>query len=218
MRAALVLVVVAAALLPAGPAPAQIEGGAFVSERHNLRVTLPRGWRIADQPAYPGVLVRMYRTRPPATLLVAVDRLAEVVARIEPECRSRPPAGGEGAAVVSPLEIQIACQQARALEALGFEIGTTREAARPFFLYKSDTRDLSQGVVVLGDRVFTVVLAGEPGVRSQYQGVFERTLRGMRLLEPHERREQPPEDAPADDDPPAPTADDGAPRPADPPG
>jgi hypothetical protein len=183
--AATVAILVGGAVLIAG---ADIEGGTFTSETHNVRMTLQRGWRIADQSAYPGIIVRMFRTRPRGMILVAVDPLADATKGIEKECRTRP-GGAEGAPDVTlALEVQIACQQSRRLSSLGFTVGTIKEAARPWFDYSTDRRELRQGVVVLDDTVVTVVLATDTAAaRAQHARTFDKALRSLRQLETAEQ-------------------------------
>jgi len=175
-----VIVVGGAALI----ADADIEGGTFSSETHNVRMTLPRGWRISDQATYPGIIVRMFRTRPRGTILLAVDPLADTTAGIEEACRTRPGAVDGAAPVALALEVQIACQQGRRLTTLGFTVGAIKEAARPWFDYSTSRRELRQGVVVIGESVFTLVLASETAAgRAQYARTFDKALRSLRILE-----------------------------------
>ena len=179
--AATIAILVGGAALIAG---ATIEGGTFSSETHNVRMTLPRGWRISDQGTYPGIIVRMFRTRPRGTILVAVDPLADATQGIEETCRTRPGTGEGAAPVTLALEVQIACQQSRRLSKLGFTVGAIKEAARPWFDYSTDKRELRQGVVVLEDTVFTVVLAADTiASRAQYARTFDKALRSLRQLE-----------------------------------
>src|SRR5262245_46761050 len=64
-------VVIAAILVGASASPldAEIEGTTFSSKTANVRMTMPRGWRWSDQATYPGILLRMNRTRPRAAML-----------------------------------------------------------------------------------------------------------------------------------------------------
>lgn len=150
-------------------ARAAIEGGVYASDEHNVRVSLPRGWRISEQAAYPGVIVRMHRTRPRATMLLAVDPLP---ARAELS---------EGCAALSTFAEAVACEQRADLAARGVTVGEVQAAARPWFDYADGKRVLRQGVVVLGPRVFTLVLAADStSARAQYARSFDRTLRSVR--------------------------------------
>lgn len=183
MRAA--LLVVAAVLGGAiAIATAEIEGGTFSSETHNVRVTLPRGWRISDQPTYPGVILRMFKTRPRLSMLLAVDRLDDLRAGIDADCRTRGSSVDRAVQTPATLPMQLACAQSRRLAELGFEVGPIKEAARPWFDYAGKTRQLRQGVVVLGDNVFTLVLAADTAAgRAQYARTFDKALRSIRVLE-----------------------------------
>jgi hypothetical protein len=159
-------------------AGAEIEGGTFSSKADNVRATVPRGWRVSDQPSYPGVILRMFRTKPHGTLLLAVDPIPT----IEVACQGRPSVDGAPPADL-PLATQIACHQAKALEASGFTVGPIKEAARPWFDYESSDRMLRQGVVVLGETVATLVLASDTNAgRAQYNRTFDKVLRSIRDL------------------------------------
>lgn len=163
-------------------AAAEIEGGTFTSNADNVRATVPRGWRVSEQASYPGVVLRMYRTRPRGTLLLAVDALPT----IEVACQARPMSEG-GTPIDLPLAVQVACHQVKDLEARGFTVGPIKEAARPWFDYEDKTRMLRQGVVVLGDQVATLVLASDTTAgRAQYNRTFDKVLRSIRALEADE--------------------------------
>jgi hypothetical protein len=206
VRRALLAIAVATIVVGAS-ARAAIDGNTFTSETHNVRMTLPRGWRAADQPTYPGIIVRMFHTRPRATILLAVDPLDEVLANVAAECRTRQ-VNEKEPAVLAPQAMQVACQQRRRLGELGFEVAAIKEAERPWFDYRADRRDLRQGLAILGESVFTLVLAADTSsVRAQYARTFDKLLRSLRQLEASERS-SPPEDAGA-------SADGGAATPVD---
>jgi hypothetical protein len=185
----LALLVVGGALvvaIAARDSDADVDGGTFTSSVHNVRATLPRGWRISDQATFPGVILRMFRTRPRATILVAVDQLVDARARVDASCKT------------GAIEVQIACHQTLRLAALGFETGAIKEAARPWFDYGDDKRQLRQGVAVIGGRVFTVVLAADTTAsRAQYARTFDKILRSLRRHEA-EGATTMPGDAPSD--------------------
>ncbi len=182
MRSGFVSIAVATILVGTS-ARAGIEGTTFSSEPHNVRMTLTRGWRWADQPTYPGIILRMFHTRPRATVLVAVDPLDEVLEGISAECQTRKPHDNE-AATIAPQPIQIVCEQRRRLDELGFKVASIKETERPWFDYTADRRYLRQGIAVIGESVFTVILAADTSaVRAQYARVFDKLLRSMRALE-----------------------------------
>ncbi len=192
-------------------AGADIEGNTFTSKEHNVRMTLPRGWRISDQATYPGVVLRMFRTRPRGTILLAVDPLPT---SIDPSCLERPPTvEGEAAVAAASREVQIACQQRLVLANLGFRVDAIKEAARPWFDYASDKRQLRQGVIVIDDEVFTVVLASDTAAaRAQYARTFDKALRSLRALTIEEAEAA----AAAEGEPTTPSADGGVPTDATP--
>jgi hypothetical protein len=159
---------------------ADIEGTTFSSKTAHVRMTLPRGWRWSDQATYPGLILRMNRTRPRATMMLAVDPLPT---EIDPSCRDRPPAAEGAPSLPFPIEVQVACQQGLRLTELGFTVGVVKEGARPWFDYAYKERQLRQGVFVAGEDVFTLVLAAETAAsRAQYARTFDKALRSLRTL------------------------------------
>lgn len=177
---ALVVATVSVPLLVTRRADADIESTTFTSKSDNVRVTLPRGWRWSDQPSYPGVVLRMNRTRPRGTMILAVQAAPT---SIDPACRNRPASEGSTVTQALPPEMQIACVEQKHLEGLGFDLQPIKEAQRPWFDYASKTRSLRQGIVVVGQRVFTLVLSTDtPASRAQHARTFDSTLRSIRAL------------------------------------
>ncbi|MCA9674866.1 MAG: hypothetical protein H6709_23025 [Kofleriaceae bacterium] len=167
-----VVVVVGIAMASRHRAIAAIEGGTFTSTDQNVRVTLPRGWRVSDQAAYPRVILRMFRTRPRAAMMLAVDPLPAASALPE-DCvaEATPPT-------------QLACLQKHRLAALGFEVGAVQGGTRPWFDFADGHRQSRQGLVILGDQVFTLVLSADSAAaRAQYARSFDRALRSVRRNE-----------------------------------
>ncbi len=172
---------VAIALVATRTGDAEIEGTTFTSTTDNVRVTLPKGWRASDQPSYPGVILRINRTRPRGTILLAVDPWP---APIDPECKNRPTTTEGATPQVYPPEMQVACVQQKRLAALGFDVTPIKEATRPWFDYQSTGHALRQGIAVLGHAIFTLVLATDTaGSRAQHARTFDSMLRSIRLLE-----------------------------------
>lgn len=184
---AIAALVAATAITDRDDARAEIDGATFTSDETGVRMTLPRGWRISEQPSYPGVVLRMFKTRPRITILLAVDARPT---SIDETCTTRPALTPEGAPGVLPIEQQIACQQARRLSALGFAVGPIKDAARPWFDYAADGRELRQGVVVHGAQVVTLVMAADTAAaRAQYARTFDKALRSIRITSAAERDE-----------------------------
>src|SRR5215207_4656198 len=76
-RAALVAAMAAAAALAyvRSRASAGLEGEVYTSREANIRMAVPRGWRVSDLPSYPGVLLWMAHTKPPGVMLLTVDTI-----------------------------------------------------------------------------------------------------------------------------------------------
>lgn len=180
-RAAFAIAIVPVAILfgVVGSVGADIEGGTFTSTEHNVRATVPRGWRVTDQPTYPGVILRMYRTRPRATILVSIDSIPT----IDAACLTTSP-GDE--AIDASLAVQVACHQATDLEARGFTVKESDRRAAAFN-FADAKRQLRLGVVILGDQVATVVLAADTEAgRAQYKSTLDKILRSLRQLDAEE--------------------------------
>jgi hypothetical protein len=167
------LAVVAFAVLRPG-AEAALDGEVYTSREANIRMVVPRGWRVSDLPTYPGVLLWMARTNPPGRMLLTVDTIDRDARCAWPlVCR-------DGA---RPLAEQMACALAARVEAAGFRPGPVQSGRTPWFDYEDGKRWLRQAVLMSGSRAVTLVLsASSLADRANHARSFDRAIRSLRPL------------------------------------
>jgi hypothetical protein len=165
--------VVALALLRPG-AEAGLEGEVYTSREANIRLVVPRGWRVSDLPTYPGILLWMARTKPPGRMLLTVDTIDR-----DARC-AWPKACRDGA---RPLAEQMACALAVRVEAAGFRPGPVQSGRTPWFDYEDGKRWLRQAVLMSGSRAVTLILsASSIADRANHARSFDRAIRSLRPL------------------------------------
>jgi hypothetical protein len=172
---ALVVVCVAAlAALVGPPASATLDDDVYTSRDQDVRMVTPRGWRVSESPAYPGVLLWMNRTKPPGQMLLTVDDVG-------PEAQVCWPKTCPHEATVRAF---LCVLQGRLTDA-GFQVGPVEDGR--WFDYqdgKPARRFLRQGVIVLGHRAFTLILATPASTdRVAHARAFDRALRTIRSLD-----------------------------------
>ncbi len=60
----------------------------FTSQRDQIRMVVPRQWHATDQPSYPGVILWMMRTQPPAQVALTAEAFTrELYCSWPPTCR-----------------------------------------------------------------------------------------------------------------------------------
>jgi len=171
---ALVVACAAALALVVGtPASATLDEDVYTSRDHDVRMVTPRGWRVSESPAYPGVLLWMNRTKPSGQMLLTVDDIGPAAQACWPKSCPRE------ASVRGFL-----CVLQSRLTAAGFQVGPVEDGR--WFDYqdgKPARRFMRQGVVVLGHRAFTLILA-TPATsdRVAHARAFDRALRSIRSL------------------------------------
>jgi hypothetical protein len=175
-RAALVAAVAVTAVLALvrDRASAGLDGEVYTSREANIRMAVPRGWRVSDLPSYPGVLLWMAHTKPPGMMLLTVDTIDRNVRCSWPAtCRT---AG-------RPLAEQMACGIAARLEKSGFKPGPIQSGRTPWFDYEDGKQWLRQAVLVAGTHGVTVILSA-PSVtdRASHARAFDRAVRSLRAL------------------------------------
>ena len=68
---------------------AELDNSVFTSIPDRVRVVVPRGWSVTDQPSYPGLLLWMLRTDPPGQIVVTSETLThELYCSWSPACRT----------------------------------------------------------------------------------------------------------------------------------
>lgn len=160
---------VAAVVALALPARADLEGNVLVSERHGVRVELPRGWRTTASSGYPGTLAWLSRSRPRVRIAIAVDAIAADCATGAVFCSHDP------AAAAAALRAH--------LVAAGFEITAQEQTRTPELEYQGRRGFLRHAVIVVGDVVVSVILAADtPADRAAVARTFDRITQSVRPL------------------------------------
>jgi hypothetical protein len=159
-------------------AEATLDDTAFSSREAGIRMALPRGWRASETPAYPGILLWLNHTQPPGELLLTVEDIG-------PDARHCWPADAQDGNVRCRDEATASaflCVLRSRLAHAGFELGPIEEGRWFDFQERANPRRfMRQGVVVGGDRAFSLIL-GAPTTadRATHGRAFERSLRALR--------------------------------------
>jgi hypothetical protein len=175
-RAAFIVVALGAlaVALVHSQADASLEGEVFTSREANVRMVVPRGWRVSDLPTYPGVLLWMAHTKPRGLMLLTADTL-------DREARCAWPATCRTAG--RPLAEQMACGLAARLTEDGFKPGPVQSGRTPWFDYEDGKQWLRQAVLVSGAHAVTVVLSAPSAAdRASHARAFDRAVRSLRPL------------------------------------
>jgi hypothetical protein len=154
-------------------ASASLDEDVFTSREVDVRMLAPRGWRVSETATYPGILLWMKRSKPPAEMLLTVEDIG-------PSSRACwPKACGHEATVPD-----FVCVLTSRLRDAGFQLGPVEDGR--WFDYqrgKDADRFLRQGVVLLGHHAFTLILAAPTANdRAAQARTFDRALRSLRPL------------------------------------
>ncbi len=163
--------IVGLALALGAPASADIDGDIFTSTAVGIRAEVPRGWRVGESSGYPNVLLWMSRSKPRVKIVVVFDHIV-------PDCRTVIDAtfcSHDVAQIVAALRAQVA--------AAGFTITAQAQTRTPELEYQVDRRYLRHALVVVGDRVVSIILtADSPADRASQSRTFERLTQGVRPM------------------------------------
>jgi hypothetical protein len=162
---------------------ADLENQVFTSKAHRLRMVVPRGWRAADQPSYPGMLLWMLRSQPEGKMVLTAEPFTRAMYCSWPlECRTSP----------DPLPAKAACALRAKLTSQRLRVGPTQagpkeneQAGMPSVWFELDDgkRHLRQAVALTEDRVVSLVLqASSAEARTAQVRSFEQALRTLRPL------------------------------------
>lgn len=159
-------------------ADATLDDAAFTSRDPGVRMALPRGWRASETPAYPGVLLWLNRTQPPGQLLLTVEDIGADARR----CWPADATDGGAACRREPTTTAFLCVLRSRLARAGFELGPIEEGRWFDFQDRTNPRRyLRQGVVVGGERAFSLILSAPTTAdRATHGRAFERSLRALR--------------------------------------
>lgn len=172
MRAAPLAAVLLIALATVD-ARGDVDGDQYTSAEYGVRAEVPRGWRISEVSGYPGVLLQMSRSTPPARLFLTIDPIV-------PGCRT------ERDAVFCSPDPSVAIAQLRErLDAAGFRVTTQQQSRTPELVYEARGRFVRHALVVVGDQVVSVILATETvGARAGLRRTYDRVVQSIRATAP----------------------------------
>lgn len=166
MRIALSLVVLAALTTSAA---ADLDGDAFTSPADGVRLEVPRGWRATDKSAYPQVLLTLSRSQPRARVIVTIDPIV-------PGCRTEP-----DAVFCSSDPPKAMASLRERLDRLGVRVTAQQDSRTPELEYEANRRYVRHALVIVGDRVISVILATDrPEDRSGLRRMFDRLVQSVR--------------------------------------
>lgn len=166
MRAALILATLVALTTATR---ADLDGDVFTSADDGVRIEVPRGWRASDKSAYPHVLLTLSRSRPRARVFITIDPIV-------PGCRTEP-----DAVFCSSDPPKAMASLRERLDRLGVRVTAQQDSRTPELEYEANGRYVRHALVIVGDRVVSVILATERGDdRSGLRRMFDRLVQSVR--------------------------------------
>ena len=169
MRVAMHLAALAALAALATTARADLDGDAFTSTDDGVRIEVPRGWRARDQSAYPHVLLTLSRSQPRARVLITIDPIV-------PGCRTEPDAVFCSS---DPPKAMAALRER--LDRLGVRVTAQQDSRTPELEYEANRRYVRHALVIVGDRVVSVILStARAEDRSGLRRMFDRLVQSVR--------------------------------------
>src|SRR4051812_15502090 len=171
---------------------ADLENGVFTSRSDHLRLIAPRGWRVSDQPTYPGLRLWMARSQPQGQIELTAEAFTrELYCSWPVACRTSK----------EILPSKYACALRAKLTELRMHVGPTEAGPREneatglpsvWFEYDDGRHFLRQAIAISSDRAFSLVLsAPNSDARATHSRAFEQALRTFQLLTPEEARSEP---------------------------
>jgi len=146
-------------------------------------MVVPRQWYATDQQTYPGVILWMMRTQPPAQVALTSEAFTRTLyCSWPPQCRAAP----------ESLTSRFACALRTKLAAQRLRVGPAQagpkenEAAgmpSAWFEYEDRKRFLRHAVALTADRAYSLVLSSPTAeARAAHARSFEQMLRTLRPL------------------------------------
>ena len=134
---------------------------------------VPRGWRVSTRSGYPRVLLTLSRSTPRARIVVTIDPIV-------PGCRTEPDAvfcSSEPTAAMARLRER--------LDGLAVRVTAQQQSRTPELEYESDRRFVRHALIVVGDRVVSVILSTDaPEARTSLRRTFDRVTQSVRPFAP----------------------------------
>jgi len=156
----------------ARPVGAELDGDVFTSTDDGVRIEVPRGWRASDHSAYPRVLLTLSRSKPRARIVVTIDPIVPGCRDVDVVfCSSDP------AAAMTRLRER--------LDRLGARVTAQQQSRTPELEYEAPRRYVRHGLVVVGDRVVSVIVSTDTAEdRTALRRTFDRVMQSVRPLAP----------------------------------
>ena len=166
---------------------AELENLVFTSRADRLRLIVPRNWRASDQPSYPGLLLWMASSKPPAQMQLTSEAFTRALYCSWPiACRT----SHDG------LPAKYACALRVQLEAQRLRIGPVQAGPKDneaaglpsvWFEYDDGKHFLRHAIAFSADRAVGLVLSSPTSEgRATHTRAFEQALRTLHLLSAEE--------------------------------
>lgn len=182
MRRALTTAVIFSALC-AGVAVAEIDNGVLKDSAGGFSIKLPGGWRISDQPSYPGIAVWLRRTTPLGTIWISSEPVDKnLICSWPPECRNPNESIASNYACAVETRLRIGRVTVSRLRWDQKAIPTTDFAAE-WLTYSTKARAVRQAFMVNAHHAVTIAISAPNAVTlKSHLRDFEQMLRSIRAL------------------------------------
>jgi hypothetical protein len=171
-------------LLSGAHAQADVQNLVFASTG-GITINLPRGWRVSEQPSYPGVVLWLRRSVPNGTILVSNELTSkELVCSWPPECRDG----------TRSIAANYACAVTVGLKTRKTKMGAIENGPRDniqagfssvWLEYNNQQRFVRQAFVMNGQRAITITLASTSAAgRAAHAREFDQMLRSVKSAAP----------------------------------
>ncbi len=182
MRRALSTAVFFSALC-AGVAVAEIENGVLKDSAGGFAIKLPGGWRISDQPSYPGIAVWLRRTTPLGIIWISSEPVDKnLICSWPPECRNPNDSIASNYACAVETRLRIGRVTVSRLRWDQKAIPTTDFAAE-WLTYSTKARAVRQAFMVNAHSAVTIAISSPNAVTLKaHLRDFEQMLRSIRAI------------------------------------
>ncbi len=182
MRRALATAMFFSALC-ASVAVAEIDNGLLRDSAGGFAIKLPSGWRISDQPSYPGIAVWLRRTTPLGTIWISSEPVDKnLICSWPPECRNPNDSIASNYACAVETRLRIGRVTVSRLRWDPKAIPTTDFAAE-WLTYSTKTRAVRQAFMVNANSAITIAISAPnaPTLKAHLRD-FEQMLRSIRAI------------------------------------
>lgn len=164
---------------------AELENQVFTARTERFAVTVPRNWRVTDQPSYPGFLLWLMRSQPEGRIVVTAEQFTRALYCSWPvPCRQSR----------DPLESRYACALREKLAAQRMRVGPSQAGPKDneankfpsvWFEYDDGVHFLRQAIAFGSDnRIVSFVLSAPTDeARRSHARAFDQMLRTLHSIE-----------------------------------